>query len=197
MMHLYKRIVGFSFLVFAFVQATAQLPTLQVSYVTTLQNADGNLIFYQPKSLLTISDFEGLPKAGSNAVAITSSGFAFNAGITSSAGRTTIVVAVYCTFHKKKSWMKPAGKTAYVLQHEQLHFHISYLAALRFIKALKATQFSSAPINEQLTSLYNKATASLLQMQNQYDAATQHGINTTEQKAWTQKIDAMLIEQQQ
>jgi hypothetical protein len=189
-----KRVIVFIFalMLMAALDIVAQAPIVEARYVTELAKPDNQLIFYRPDSLLSINDFQGQPSAESDAAAITSSGFAFNAGMKTNKTGTTVQLQVYCTFNKKMSWMKPAGKTAYILQHEQHHFDISYISAMQFLKAVQAQEFDAKTLNQQLTALYNKATSELQSLQSAYDAETIHGINEQLQAAWSQKIKKLL-----
>ncbi len=181
----------FQSILFSFIStiAAAQEVAADINYTTTVNNSSKALIFYSAKQKLSIDDFEGRPDAGSNAVAITSSGFAFNAGFHSSGTATTLSVVVYCNFNKNKSWMKATGKNNYILGHEQLHFDISYLSTLHFIKELKKIKFTTNNYSKLLEKIYNNAAKEMEAMQLDYDAATMNGQLKDKQSAWSERIN--------
>ena len=171
----------------------AQALLANITYTTAVKNASSNLIFYTSKQKLSIDDFESTPNAGMNAVAITSSGFAFNAGFHSSANTATALnIQVYCSFDKNRSWMKEAGKNNYILGHEQLHFDITYLTTLLFIKKLKQTKFTASNYSKLIEKIYNDAATELEAMQIRYDNETMIGRLKDKQLEWSEKISGAL-----
>ncbi len=163
-----------------------------ISYETELDNPGNRFIFYQPAQPVFIADFKGHPEAGSDAVAITNSGFMFKMGYRSAGGNETLNIKVFCSFDKEKSWMKENGKTDYILQHEQLHFDISYLSTLLFINKLKGTKFTTQKYQSQIRDVYDAAVNTLEQLQNLYDTETRNGQVKEKQQAWTAKIKMQL-----
>jgi hypothetical protein len=181
-----KQIIS-SILLLAFTSTvTAQKVTTRVSWLTDIPDAQ-NSIAYNPQQKLTIADFKGKPDAGADAVALTSSGFAFQAGYNYEGDKAALSVAVYCSFYKNESWMKERGKNAYVLAHEQRHFDISYWGTLEFIKKIKQTTFRQQ-YSEQLKTIYSDVVKQMSELQQQYDTETNNGINTTKQEEWNKKI---------
>ncbi len=173
---------------------SAQSFNTEISYTTTLPKPEKQWIFYTPGESLSIDDFNGSPVSASEAVAITSSGFAFKAGYRNAAGKATLLITVYCTFDKNRSWMKDVGKNAYVLQHEQHHFDITYLATQAFIKELKFANFTSENYSRLLESIYNASTKKLEEMQNTYDNETSNGRLKDQQASWNKKVDQLLLQ---
>ncbi len=165
----------------------AQQPELQVTYLSSIPDPERNIL-YDPERPLTMADFMGSPDPSSEAVAITSSGFRFNAGYRRSGGKATIQLAVYCSFDKQESWMKEKGKDPHVLAHEQHHFDISYLHTLKFMQRVKRLQLGSQGFMEQIREVYDQTVAELQEMQNRYDRETSHGIFKEEQLAWNKRI---------
>lgn len=168
------------------VHLPAQKLTTQISY--SAEETDDDHIAYTSSQKLTISDFKGQPKEASNAVAITASGFSFKAGFRRKGNVATLNITVSCSFDKRSSWMKDKGKTAYVLQHEQHHFDISYLGALDFMERLKAIKFTIKNYNEKLNTAYQESVDKMEAMQHQYDGETQNGIAKEQQIKWNQKF---------
>ena len=174
--------------------ALAQSLAVDVTYTTNIPDEEKKFIFYKPGQLLCISDFMASPIAGNDAVAITSSGFAFKAGYKSEAGKSTLMIAVYCSFDKQQSWMKAAGKNPYILSHEQSHFDISYIAAMAFVSQLKAAGFTQQNYKSLIQSIYAASTDNLEKMQHQYDGETDNGQLKNIQATWNSKVATLIKE---
>jgi hypothetical protein len=171
--------------------ASAQSFAVDVTYTTNIPDEENKLIFYKPGQLLSISDFKAKPVEGNDEVAITSSGFAMKAGYRSEAGKSTLMITVFCTFDKQQSWMKATGKTPYILSHEQCHFDISYIAAMAFIAKLKAASFTQQNYKDLIQSIYAEATQNLEKMQRDYDTETNNGQLKDKQALWFKKISTL------
>jgi hypothetical protein len=171
----------------------AQPLLVNVSYITSVPDKSKSLVFYSPGEQLSIADFESRPDKGSDAVAITSSGFAFSAGFRNVGGKATLQITVHCSFDRSKSWMKEAGKNGYILGHEQLHFDISYIAAMRFAGKLKVASFTTGNYAKLLEKKYSESVAELEAMQHRYDAETQNGQVPEKQQEWALKIKAQVL----
>jgi hypothetical protein len=166
----------------------AQPFVIEIGYTTSINDEANSNICYIAGRKLSINDFEGVSDNNHSAVAITSSGFAFNAGFRSTEKKAILNIQVYCHFNKNKSWMKEAGKTAYILGHEQLHFDISYLHTILFIQKLKQANFTAANYSKLIERIYNNSVKGLETMQQQYDAETSNGLKVNEQQLWSQKV---------
>ena len=187
-----KYLFLFSFLCTTFTTVLAQPVNVNIEYTVDIPNPTGKLIFYNPGDLLTIAAFAGDTEINSSAVAITSSGFAFKAGFKNAGGKATLIIKIYCSLNKQMSWMKPAGKNEYILQHEQQHFNISYLGAMEFMQQLNAAIFTIDNYNKLIEKLYNQSSKNLEELQQAYDGETHNGIIKEKQKYWNEKINKRL-----
>jgi hypothetical protein len=166
----------------------AQIIT-QINFLQPVAKENSDTIYFSPTKNLVWSNFKGIPLERGMAIAETSSGFGFNAGIKTINGRGTLTVNVFCYFNKSTSWVKPDKKSNYALQHEQNHFTISYIATSYFFQQLKKATFTTTNYNRLLNEIYTNSMQKLQQMQNQYDTETRNGINQTKQKIWNVKIN--------
>lgn len=173
--------------------AFAQQPEVKIYWLTDIPDK-ANAILYNPNQKLTIEDFAGIPDLDNDAVAITSSGLMFTAGYRSKGNHATLSIGVYCSFSKKESWMKSKGKNAYILEHEQHHFDISYLYTLLFIQKLQQVKFRKDGYMDQLKAVYQQSVEKMEAFQQQYDSETQNGINKEKQAAWNDIIRKKLKE---
>lgn len=155
-----------------------------------MENSD--TIYYSTANKLEWGDFKGRPDNNSIALAITSSGFGFSAGIQTRNGKGTLNINVYCYFNKNKSWVKQDKASDYALNHEQHHFDVSYIATVRFFERLKTAKFTFANYNDLLNNIYQESTNELENLQNDYDGQTKNGRLEHVQKQWNGKIATML-----
>lgn len=149
------------------------------------QAQNNNEIHWQPTPLLDYADFMGKPQNGSE-VAMTSSGFYFNYQYN---GKEDLILELYATFDKSKSWFKPEGKFPEVLAHEQCHFDITELYARQLRQQIATFHFKKKnDFEKPLTKMYNDCNKKCSQAQRDYDLQTKHGIETEKQLQWQQKI---------
>lgn len=152
-----------------------------------------DVVYYSKDNNLRWYDFQGrVPESTGSVAAVTMSGFGYHASSTYSGARGEVLVGVYCYFDKTKSWVKEGRTTEYILQHEQLHFDISYLAASTFMQELRASKVSSSNMNEVIADLYKKYTKEMDTMQDEYDRQTMNGQNTSRQLQWNERVKEQL-----
>lgn len=167
-------------------------PTIEWTETSKLPVA--STIYYSKERPLIWSDFKGAPQLQGRSAAITVSGFGYTAGIYRSDEQNTIHIKVYCFFDKEKSWVKPDRKTPYVLKHEQLHFDISYLATLEFVKKVRETRFTDKNYKTLLPALYDEGVKAMHRMQDEYDTDTRNGLEPDVQKQWNERLDEAVRE---
>lgn len=184
-----KKILLFT-LCFVANELTAQPLKLTVEVLN--RAASGDTIYYKDFPKLAWDNFNGKPPATGNEAALTSSGFGFGAGMKYKEGKGTLNITVYCFFMKNKSWVKPNRKTDYILNHEQHHFDISYLAMAKFINALQQINFTMANYSAKLNEAYDESYDYMTSMQDEYDTQTKNGQLKDKQAEWVTKIDKLV-----
>jgi hypothetical protein len=142
------------------------------------------VIYYSKTRPLGWKDFRGNPDAASPASAMTASGFGYKADYNNVGPKTTINISIYCYFNKKNSWVKPGRTTEYILNHEQQHFDISFIAASLFFEKLKTTSLNKSNYNLVLPNLYKECCTIMNKMQDEYDGQTKNGQLKDEQERW-------------
>ncbi|MEX1203533.1 MAG: hypothetical protein WEA59_09840 [Ferruginibacter sp.] len=178
---------------FLFSEVNAQLKTniywtQQTSYLET------EVIYYGQHRHLLWKDFLGKPPAESPAAAITASGFGYKADIKRVENEGQLNVAVYCFFNKLKSWVKTDKNTTYILNHEQHHFDISFIAANIFMNKLKTASFTFDNYNTTLSTLYTESMHYMNKLQKDYDGQTKNGQLREEQTKWDTNLTERLQE---
>lgn len=176
-------------------QLNAQPPKVFVTvFMLPERVADpkSDTIFHDFSRKLTWEDFKGKPDYNHFGGAVTSSGYAFNAGIAMESMKLYVNVGVYTFFTKSRSWKKPNIQSDYHLQHEQLHFDITRIGAENFLRELSKANFTRQNYNKLLNDIFDRTYAETIAMQHAYDSETNHSINTEEQLKWNTKINAAL-----
>lgn len=186
-----KRYILFlSLFVLAF-SAKAQF-ALNVYWTEQTTMAGSETVYYSTGRPLVWNDFKGRPDNGSNAAAMTASGFGYKADFKSTGPKSQLNIAVYCYFNKNSSWVKPGKNTNYILAHEQQHFDISFIAAAMFFEKLRSSGINRSNYNVLLPRVYNEAVAIMNRMQQEYDGQTKNGQLKEEQAKWAAYVDKQL-----
>jgi hypothetical protein len=182
------RFILFLFLVFSATISNAQL-AVQINFLQPTANPNSDTIYFTPTKKLVWENFKGAPLQKGRAIAETSSGFGFNAGLKTRNGKGSLSINVICYFDKSRSWVKPGKESMYALQHEQNHFNVSYIATSNFVKKLRQVKFTTQNYNTLLNQIYTQSMNELQTMQNEYDGQTQNGIIQAQQAIWNKKIE--------
>jgi hypothetical protein len=93
---------------------------------------------------------------------------------------------VDCYFSPLESWINV--KTPYVLAHENLHFKISYLYAEQMRSVLPQFQGCDSLTYLTVKAYYDHLIVEWRNEQQEYDASTQHGLDTAAQSRWNTLI---------
>ncbi len=171
------------FLLFSALSSPAQL-TKNVYWTNQASLPATDVIYYNPARPLSWIDFKGAPDPSSRATAVTASGFGYKADYKNVGSATNINISVYCYFNKNNSWVKSGRATQYILNHEQQHFDISFIAASVFVEKLKAASLTKANYNVVLPSLYKECCAIMNKLQDEYDGQTKNGQLPEVQAKW-------------
>ncbi len=168
---------------------SAQLVT-NVAWTQSTSLPASEVIYYTPGNKLVWDNFRGkVPAENGRTAAITMSGFGYTASISHSGGKGELSINVYCFFNKNRSWVKPGKTTSYILNHEQHHFDISYIAACIFMDKIEAATITTKDYNNILTRIYDECIDAMNKMQDEYDGQTRNGQETALQEKWNKFID--------
>ena len=148
-------------------------------------------VFYDPVRKLTWNDFQGNNnRPGSRYAAAVFSSLSYE-GNSKMAGRylqATIGLKVFMV--KSMSWGRPDARNAFTLAHEQTHFNITRLMAERFKERLKTLDLTIEDYDSQIQYEFLEVFREMNREQESYDAQTGHGLNTSAQEKWNQKVQA-------
>ncbi|MDF7818619.1 hypothetical protein P1X15_13470 [Runella sp. MFBS21] len=148
----------------------------------------GDTLYYHAKRPLNWSDFQGAPSVLSRWAAQVFTSFGFEARTVVANRVIELYVRPKIWIDKTISWVRPGSKNDYVLDHEQLHFDITRLAAERFKRYLQKMTFSVEDFSSELQYQYIDFYRVHSQLQIQYDNETGHGTNQAAQAAWVKKV---------
>ncbi len=99
---------------------------------------------------------------------------------------------VEALFLKSTSFMK--DESAYILNHEQLHFDICELHARKLRQKIAEKDFAKVrDIVGEIQRMYHKTVNEWQNEEVKYDKDTQHGINAAKQNIWDENIRSQII----
>ncbi|WP_017732450.1 DUF922 domain-containing protein [Nafulsella turpanensis] len=175
----------FSFSVISVPDLDKQEPPLP-SAKTGISLPAPDFLIWQPSRLLHWNDFRGEPEATDKIHgAVTYAGL--DVELEDERPMRFSVVAV---FDRQRSWVQPERKDDLLLAHEQLHFDIAAVYALKLEKKLNslANKWDRKGIKSVIAD-YQQAQ---LKAQEQYDEESLHGIRQEQQQAWRKLVDREL-----
>lgn len=97
-------------------------------------------------------------------------------------------------FDESISWTLPSKQTEELLSHEELHFVIGRLCLLKLYITSQNTVFLKNNMQEKISTMTSEIIADFIQMNRDYDTATNHSKIKTEQKKWNDLVWAKLAE---
>lgn len=141
---------------------------------------------------LTWNDFKADPEGKNpNHAASSATGLTYTWSYATTNYVPDLSYEVTAHFYPDRSWVRPDKMSAALLAHEQLHFDISELHAIKLRKALEA-YVEMRNIRTDLRKIYTKIEAQRIKMQHQYDRETKHGLDKAAQAHWNKKITVAL-----
>jgi hypothetical protein len=98
-------------------------------------------------------------------------------------------IKVFCYFDKKQSIVVTGNKKDYILNHEQRHFDITYIYAIKFVNELKKEKELTY---DKISSIYDDVNLQWNEYQNIYDLETRNSRDKDIQAIWDKKIQDQL-----
>jgi len=135
---------------------------------------------------LTWDDYLAKPSSSSDAAAITSTAL----GLEYHVRNNILTYKITCRFSKTRSWGK--YRTDYILQHEQGHFDITEIYALKLEDAIREYNFNPKKFKTDLDQIYKEIMEEKEDVQNQYDLETDFSRNQEKQAEWLKRIQKEL-----
>lgn len=140
-------------------------------------------LYWDEKNELDWSHFQPVRKHGSDAAM---SSIAMEShSVTNKSG---VFIRIRASFNPVKSWVKNDCQTAYILNHEQMHYNIVELYARKLRKAVAEKKFSRTNFSAEYNRLFDKYAYEHEIYQDRYDEETEHSILRSEQAEWNAKV---------
>ncbi|MBC6989328.1 MULTISPECIES: DUF922 domain-containing protein [Hymenobacter] len=149
------------------------------------------LIPWSPTRPLAWSDFKSKPTPADKLAALTTATIDVKAGCTD----FVFNYSVRAVFSPTESWVREATKSnESLLKHEQLHFDITEYHARKLRQKLSTLHLNCAHLQPGFKNVTNAAFAEWQRDEARYDAETNHGLNTPNQKNWEGQIKLKLAQ---
>lgn len=173
----------------------AQKIKVNVQYVDKISPHESDSIFYSPLRKLMWMDYKEVNNPSYAGGAMTSANIGYTQDIKEENGQINIDIKVFAYFQKSNSWRKPTTSSSLALNHEQRHFDLAFLSALRFVDYLKKAKFKEKNYETLAKTTYFQVFKENQAVQQGYDKATEHGTNVQAQLEWNKNIDEMIEKQ--
>lgn len=142
-------------------------------FVTASFTSEEEKLAWDEQRQLTWDDFKGVPNPGNGFVASTNSGVSFSFSYSERNGIGEVEYTVVANFYPQLSWYLAEKVDHYILLHEQNHFDITELHARKLRKTL-ASLPQNRDFRDQAEAAYNTMETARREMQEAYDAQTDH-----------------------
>lgn len=152
------------------------------------ENPASDTLFYNPARKLEWADFQSTPPSHPRSGAVSYTSFAYEGGSLRKKDTLFIHLSLQAFFIKNASWVTSAVMDSYSLGHEQLHFDITWLVALRFRKKVTEMELSADDYDSMIQYEYIESFREMNRLQEAYDSETNSGRNTTAQYRWQRAI---------
>jgi hypothetical protein len=165
---------------------------VKISFTNYTEKHEGDTIYYSFKRPLTWADFQSHIASRSPYTAHIMPGIAYDQEARVTDGTVYVNVALKTYVPKSTCWVNPMTKDEYSLNHEQRHFDIVKVIAERYKHKVLTEPLTPETYEAFINMEYLEAYREMYNMQKAYDKETSHGINTSAQSAWNDRIDKEL-----
>ena len=155
------------------------------------ESQDYETIDWSPENKLSWEDFKGKAPDSDRAAATTASGISYQFSTRASSDEIELDYLVSTFFYPNKSWYQPSLCDSLILSHEQLHFDISELYALKMRNRLASSSFTQN-VKAEVKQIYKEVLHELEEFQNLYDDQTNFSRDVEQQLIWNYKIEEAL-----
>ena len=142
---------------------------------------------------LTWVDFSGPIDSTSTYSATTYWRITYSYRVLSIQGSLVTIDLQVSTLVDGKSWVAPNKRTDELLKHEQGHFDIARIHALKFKKEILSTLLVKDTYQETIKAVFQLYLVDARRMGLEYDEQTNHSRNRVEQAKWNQKLENWLL----
>ncbi|HEY0272791.1 MAG TPA: hypothetical protein VGC22_06365 [Chitinophaga sp.] len=167
---------------------------VQVSFTfpTRYASATGDTLYYNPQRPLQLSDFTAPARSYGRSGAVSFTSFSYEGSSRLRHDTLQLRLFLQVFFVKSASWVLPGMATPATLAHEQLHFDLTYLVAVRFRQKILAATLPADDYDSILQYEYLEAYREMNRVQDAYDAGTHSGTDSWQQHAWAALVAGWL-----
>ncbi|WP_374165289.1 hypothetical protein [Arcticibacter sp. MXS-1] len=165
---------------------------VRFSFTDYTESREGDTIYYSPLRKLKWDDFQWNNTQSSKYMALVMPFIAYDQEDRIDKGTICVNIAMKAYLPKSAAWARSTGRDDYSLNHEQRHFDIARIITERFKQKVLAENLTPDTYEAFLNMQYLDSLRDLNAMQKAYDQETAHGINTSAQAEWNEKIDKEL-----
>lgn len=140
-------------------------------------------IFY-PHRPLQYDDFLPRTSGGGRNAAVSFTSFSYEGSSRRYKDTLEIRLLLQVFFVKSASWMRPDARNSYTLAHEQLHFDITWLVAMRFRQKILEASFTLDDYDSIIQYEYLASFREMNVRQEQFDRETRNGLDPVAQRQW-------------
>lgn len=190
---IYKHILPYIVCIICYSPVQSQVVAVKVSEYPLPGTVTEDTVYYSSSRKLDWNDFKGRIRDSSPSIANTYTGFRYNATAFKKNDSISVHLILQIYFDRRGSWVRQNLKSDYALSHEQLHFDIAKLIADQFRDTLLRSQFSPDYYDSEIYLLFWDYWRKMTDMEQQFDAETNHGINRNSETRWQEKIRKQLL----
>lgn len=167
---------------------------VQVSFTFPglLTSPGGDTVYYNPARPLQLADFMASPHYHGRSGAVSFTSFAYDGSSRLRHDTLQLRLFLQVFFVKSASWVLPEMAKASTLAHEQLHFDLTYLVAMRFRQKILALHLPADDYDSMIQYEYLESFREMNRIQERYDADTSSGAEGREQQAWAAQVKKWL-----
>jgi hypothetical protein len=152
------------------------------------ENPASDSLFYHTDRKLRWSDFKGKAPLRGQSGAVSYTSFAYEGSSLRKKDTLLLNLTLQVFFVKSASWAKSFIMDGTALTHEQLHFDITWLVALRFQQRIKTMSLSIEDYDSIIQYQYLESFREMNRLQEAYDDESNHGQSPVGQLKWQRNI---------
>jgi hypothetical protein len=153
-----------------------------------VEDATADSLFYHPNRKITWADFKATPPSSRKSAAVSYTSFAYEGNSLRKKDTLVMNLTLQVFFIKSSSWATAYAMDAYGLAHEQLHFDITWLVALRFEQKIRKMELTLDDYDSIIQYQYLESFREMNSLQDAYDKETRHGQDAMAQQEWQRKV---------
>ncbi|MGX5818161.1 DUF922 domain-containing protein [Chitinophaga lutea] len=160
---------------------------------TRAEDPASDTLFYHQRRT-TAADYRGQPRAPGRNEAVSFTSFGFEGGSHHFRDTLEITLVLQVFWVKSASWTRTMPPNARTLDHEQLHFDITRLAAEHFRRKVLDMPLTADDHDSRIQYEYLEYFREMNRLQDAFDEESAHGTNPAAEEAWKIRIRRELRE---